>query len=137
MAGLTVVGDVQVLRESVELLKSDLGKYQVDLECKYKKILDSIEQRLLNLEEICFPQRILELPDNSWENIRAKRNYLLTSTDWTASSGCTVSPLAWAEYRQYLRDLPQTFDGASPEEVVWPKQPSAMGPHTVELYEGS
>lgn len=135
MSGLTVIGDIQILHESVKNLKSELTESHLRLELHFGKILDSIQERLDALEAVCYAERALQLPDTSWDNIRVKRDYLLKSTDWTAVSGCTVAPLEWAQYRQYLRDLPQTFAGAKPSEVVWPEQPSTLGPHTIALEE--
>lgn len=137
MSGLTVIGDIQVLYDSVKNLETELKDAQLNVEKKYDTILTDICQRLFLLENEVYGYKILRLPDTSWENVRAKRDYLLKSTDWTAVNGCTVSPLEWAEYRQYLRDLPQTFSGASPQEVVWPEQPSTLGPHTIETQEES
>jgi hypothetical protein len=60
----------------------------------------------------------------AWDNIRAERDSLLAASDWTQMPD---SPLngeqknAWADYRQELRDLPQSF--ATPDEVVWPEAP--------------
>jgi uncharacterized protein (DUF608 family) len=133
MSGLTVIGDIQVLYDSVEKLESKIKKEQKDFAKDHKKVLAEILDRLEKLESQVYENSVLNLPDTSWENVRAKRNYLLKSSDWTSVSGCTVSPLEWSEYRQYLRDLPQTFFGAAPMEVVWPEPPSTKGPHTLIL----
>lgn len=64
------------------------------------------------------------LPPKTWDDIRAERDHLLVESDWTQMPD---SPLngeqknAWADYRQELRDLPQSF--ATPDEVVWPAAP--------------
>lgn len=56
--------------------------------------------------------------------IRAQRNALLASCDWTQLPD---SPLtaeqkeAWTDYRQALRDLPDNY--TTVDEVVWPDQP--------------
>ena len=70
--------------------------------------------------------RIFEppLPLLEWSDIRAERDSLLAASDWTQMPD---SPLngeqknAWADYRQELRDLPQSF--ATPDEVIWPEAP--------------
>jgi len=60
----------------------------------------------------------------AWAQVRAERDRLLVESDWTQMPD---SPLngeqknAWADYRQELRDLPQSF--ATPDEVVWPTAP--------------
>ena len=54
----------------------------------------------------------------AWEKLREQRGPLLTASDWTQ---LTDSPLAaqdktdWANYRQYLRDLPQNEETADVE----------------------
>lgn len=131
MSGLTVVGDIQVLYDSIEKLESNIKKSQDDFSKENQKILVKILDRLEKLESKVYEDRVLNLPDDSWENVRAKRDYLLKSSDWTSVSGCTIAPLEWSEYRQYLRDLPQTFAGATPMEVVWPEPPTTKGPHTL------
>jgi hypothetical protein len=132
MAGLTVVGDIKVLYDSVQILEQELKNEQKNQNKNYKLILVGIVERLEKLEDICFEEKILQEDDTSWNIVRAKRNYLLKSTDWTAVSGCTVAPMAWVEYRQELRDLPQKFAAAKLDQIVWPVQPSTNGPHTVE-----
>ncbi len=74
--------------------------------------------------------KVLELEDENWENVRKKRDYLLKSTDWTVTPGATVDQAQWSAYRQNLRDLPQTYKGKAPNDVVWPVQPSTDGPNT-------
>lgn len=60
----------------------------------------------------------------NWENIRKKRNTLLSSCDWTQSLD---SPLPetkkqeWCSYRQALRDITSTY--STPSDVIWPVQP--------------
>ena len=66
----------------------------------------------------------------TWDDIRAKRDGILTSTDWTMTTGATVDQAQWAAYRQVIRDIPQTYKGKTPDDVVWPTQPSTAGPNT-------
>lgn len=132
MAGLTVVGDIKVLYDSVQALEQELKNKQEKQNKSYELILAGIVERLEKLESICFEGIILQSADTSWDIVRAKRDYLLKSTDWTSVSGCTVAPMAWAEYRQELRDLPQKFATAKLDQIVWPEQPSTHGPHTIE-----
>ena len=72
-----------------------------------------------------------EDPDGlTWNDIRSKRDGILQSTDWTMTTGATVDQAQWAAYRQNLRDLPQTYKTKTPDDVVWPTQPSTAGPNT-------
>jgi hypothetical protein len=66
----------------------------------------------------------------TWDNIRATRNKILIDTDWTMTTGASVDQAQWAAYRQNIRDIPQTYSGKTPDEVVWPTQPSTAGPNT-------
>jgi hypothetical protein len=66
----------------------------------------------------------------TWDDIREKRNGLLISTDWTMTTGATVDQAQWAAYRQNIRDIPQTYKDKTPDDVVWPTQPSTAGPNT-------
>ena len=50
-------------------------------------------------------------------DIRAKRNALLASTDWTGNSDVTMSD-AMTAYRTALRDYPATY--AADNSAAWP-----------------
>ena len=66
----------------------------------------------------------------TWDDIRSKRDFILQSTDWTMTTGATVDKAQWAAYRQVIRDIPQTYKDKTPDDVVWPTQPSTAGPNT-------
>jgi|5B_taG_2_1085324.scaffolds.fasta_scaffold00212_18 hypothetical protein len=66
----------------------------------------------------------------TWDSIRAKRDGILQSTDWTMTTGASVDQAQWAAYRQVIRDIPQTYKDKTPDDVVWPTQPSTTGPNT-------
>ena len=66
----------------------------------------------------------------SWNDIRLKRDGILKETDWTMTTGSTVDQAQWAAYRQNLRDIPQTYKDKTPDDVVWPTQPSTTGPNS-------
>ena len=102
--GLTLVGDIASLQNQFEVIKEEIDK--------------QFDKTILNLEE------------TSWAIIRKKRDFLLRTTDWTMTVGCTVDQSAWAAYRQSLRDVPQTFTEYT--NVTWPTQPSTKGPNTSE-----
>jgi len=72
----------------------------------------------------------LNLEETSWAIIRKKRDFLLHTTDWTMTPGCSVDQAAWAAYRQSLRDIPQTYRVDGYSAVKWPTVPSTKGPHT-------
>ena len=66
----------------------------------------------------------------TWDDIRAKRNDILKNTDWTMTTGASVDQAQWAAYRQVIRDIPQTYKDKTPDDVVWPTQPSTKGPNS-------
>ena len=73
-----------------------------------------IDQAVVDAEA---PAAALEL---ALKNLRAKRDVLLSQTDWWATSDRTMTAEQTA-YRQALRDLPaNTTDPANP---VWPTKP--------------
>ena len=102
--GLTLVGDIGSLQEQFKVIKEEIDK--------------QFDKTILNLEE------------TSWAIIRKKRDFLLRTTDWTMTTGCTVDQAAWAAYRQALRDIPQTYKVAGYSAVKWPTTPSVKGPNT-------
>ena len=60
----------------------------------------------------------------AWAQIRTKRDALMTATDWTQLSDSPLSAekkAEFTEYRQALRDLPQST--SNPDQVVWPLKP--------------
>ena len=60
----------------------------------------------------------------AWAQVRRERDRLLTASDWTqvADAPLTASvKQSWADYRQALRDIPQTQD--DPNSIVWPETP--------------
>ena len=67
---------------------------------------------------------------STWDDIRANRDEILASTDWTMTTGATVDQAQWAAYRQVIRDIPQTYKDKTPDDVVWPTQPSTAGPNS-------
>lgn len=52
--------------------------------------------------------------------LRAKRDYLISQTDWWASSDLTITQ-EQIDYRQALRDITDTY--TSLDDVVWPTKP--------------
>ncbi len=55
------------------------------------------------------------------ETVRADRNARLAACDWTQLADAPVDDLAWAAYRQELRDVP--IQAGFPWEVQWPVVP--------------
>jgi hypothetical protein len=56
--------------------------------------------------------------------LRDMRNGFLAKSDWTQVPDAPVDAVAWAEYRQALRDLPDTITSVELlENPVWPTPP--------------
>ena len=66
----------------------------------------------------------------TWDDIRSTRDTILQSTDWTMTTGASVDQAQWAAYRQVIWDIPQTYKDKTPDDVVWPTQPSTAGPNS-------
>lgn len=56
------------------------------------------------------------------EEVRAERDRLLIQSDWTQLPDAPVEQVAWAAYRQALRDI--TAQSGFPIDVLWPAPPS-------------
>jgi len=59
----------------------------------------------------------------SWAILRAERNVLLASSDWTQASDSPLTDevkATWVTYREELRDFPESADPADP---TWPTPP--------------
>jgi len=53
--------------------------------------------------------------------LRHWRNNELLATDWTQLEDAPVNKIQWAEYRQALRDLPNSSDNC--REILIPSRP--------------
>jgi hypothetical protein len=70
--------------------------------------------------------------DNSQANsIRELRDQMLTACDWTQTSDAKVDKMAWASYRQSLRDISSA--SGFPWDTAWPVTPSSA-PTAVPQY---
>jgi len=54
--------------------------------------------------------------------IRAQRKILLQQSDWTQIPDAIADKIAWAEYRQELRDI--TTQSGFPWNITWPTPPT-------------
>jgi hypothetical protein len=59
--------------------------------------------------------------DAESKRVRAERNKLLSECDWTQVNDAPVDQVAWAAYRQALRDIPS--QAGFPLDVSWPETP--------------
>ena len=64
-----------------------------------------------------------DIPDEwRWERIRLYRDDLLRQSDWRMVTDASWDTAAWAEYRQALRDLPESVN--NPADIVFPNLPN-------------
>jgi hypothetical protein len=59
--------------------------------------------------------------DQQFDYVRAVRDAELAATDWTQVDDSTADKIAWATYRQALRDLPAS--NKDPKKIVFPTRP--------------
>jgi hypothetical protein len=69
----------------------------------------------LNDEEVQY------IKDTCWSSVRAERNTKLVACDWTQVADAPVDAIAWATYRQALRDITTQ---SNPFSIIWPTQPT-------------
>ena len=89
----------------------------------------------LTEEEIAINREKKRLLD--WIPFREQRDQLLKESDWTQISDYSLvteeEKALWAEYRQELRDLPETYPNS--EDIVWPDVPVYVPPVVEEPVE--
>ena len=89
-----------------------------DFQTGETKLVDLTETEKLEIEY--FNNHIA--PIRAMEDLRRRRNQLLTESDWTQSRDVFLpNDEEWKTYRQQLRDLPKNTEPMNP---VWPTKPS-------------
>jgi len=62
-------------------------------------------------------------PKLAWDSVRTERDARLLKSDWTQLADVSLNNKnAWVKYRQSLRDITEDFN--SPNDIVWPTEPS-------------
>lgn len=64
-------------------------------------------------------------PHVDWATLKKVRESALMSSDRKMRLALPEEVSAWEEYRQKLRDLPDTFAGVDPWKVIFPSEPYA------------
>ena len=59
--------------------------------------------------------------EQKWEQIKLWRNAELVVSDWTMHTDAPTDKVAWATYRQSLRDLPA--QGGNADKATFPTKP--------------
>jgi hypothetical protein len=65
--------------------------------------------------------QLATLTESLSASVRIERNAKLAETDWTQLADSSADKVAWATYRQALRDIPDQAD--FPITVTWPDKP--------------
>jgi hypothetical protein len=105
------------------LAEWDVYPYTIQDQPGYDSLTESVSATHLVEVDGAWTQgwAVDNLPVETAENnVRSRRNTLLSQTDWMALSDVTMSP-DWAAYRQALRDV--TAQPGFPYAVVWPTKP--------------
>lgn len=110
-----------------EVLRTWLRKFVADAPTLWReKQINDDNGNLLAITIEAIPQPTPEeLLEQKAREVRAKRDYLLTKTDYLVSGDYPISEQDLAKvkaYRQSLRDVPA--QEGFPEQVVWPELPS-------------
>jgi len=74
------------------------------------------------LVEDASPEEIAERRVALSKQVRLIRNYKLAQCDWSQLPDAPVDKVAWAAYRQALRDIPSSE--GFPDNVSWPSAPT-------------
>ena len=95
------------------------NEFEIELECPYDINAYKISNN--QLVEKTDAEKDADQQPWLWPRFRSERNSLLLQSDWTQVSDAPVDASAWANYRQKLRDLPDTVDI---NNILWPAKPS-------------
>lgn len=118
-----------------KVVDTDKPSYDASLQKIVSEQIVDLENREVKIvwNVVALSESELELNQNlqqaqvfaKWQELRVRRNSLLSYCDWTVMPDSPISTeqrAAWIAYRQQLRDLPQQV--SSPENVVFPTPPS-------------
>ena len=78
---------------------------------------------IIDNQPVIAPDRDSILQTEKWTTIRAQRDALLVSCDWTQLSDVPLTTeikSIWQTYRQALRDITTQSD---PDNITWPTKP--------------
>jgi hypothetical protein len=106
-----------------EIHGDNIPSDKIEITEEYHEQLLKLQQtgKQIKPNENNFPVAVdREIPPLTWDDIRIKRNFLLTESDWTVCVDSKPKPSKqdWLNYRQSLRDITTVFSSA--ENVVWP-----------------
>jgi hypothetical protein len=88
-----------------------------------QKVVNGVYSDLTEAEEAALVAQA-EAADLDMNNVRAQRNGMLASSDWTQLGDASLGDHTaeeWRTYRTSLKAIPQTYNRVS--TVVWPEDP--------------
>ena len=95
-------------------------KYQKVVEIDPVKDSEGFWRQTWSVVDMNAEEKISE-DERKANEIRAERDWRLTTSDWTQLPDAPVDQAAWATYRQALRDIPA--QAGFPWDITWPAQP--------------
>lgn len=115
-------GNKQEWMALVDTLRSELSAL---IEQDNQVVVDNHEADVNYRDAVIAETAVLkEVSANKWNAVRNTRNWLLSQCDWTQIADAPLTSekkTSWGQYRQSLRDLPETY--TTVESVVWPVKP--------------
>lgn len=96
----------------------------IDVTDQYDYLIDQINNHNREIAVVDAQITVVDRPQPivTWEDIISLRDELLAQSDYTQLPDVNLpNKQEWANYRQLLRDIPQTYQ--TPESVVWPEKP--------------
>lgn len=94
----------------------------LDSDC-VKIVLDQLNNMTVEKDEALSELKT----ERAWDSLRNERNKRLSESDWTQVLDAPLNEqdkLSWKQYRQSLRDLPETCK--DPMSPLWPNKPDVQ-----------
>lgn len=113
-----------VLPSDKELEKFGVYPYSMDETPVFDEDLETVQLGAFRQENSSWKRGWIVVKiskEDAARNKRVVRDMKLSQSDWTQLKDSPVNQIAWAGYRQALREVPQQSD--FPYTIVWPKEP--------------
>jgi len=109
----------------VKEAEKEAKKRGLNLLLDFDQLVDPFEYRVTNEKTLeKKPEDQTKLQEEALVRMRKRRNAMLRASDWTQLPDVRLSSKevsAWRDYRDALRDLPDTI--TDPYNIVWPELP--------------
>jgi hypothetical protein len=100
----------------------ELGRYQKVVEVALVRSAAGIWRQTWQMVEMTEAEKS-EVDVQQANDMRNKRNYFLSGSDWTQVADAPVDQTAWATYRQSLRDITNHVNFPYLADEDWPVKP--------------